>query len=200
MASQLDIANWALMLLGQGRISSLSDDSPKAENIAAGWDMVRDSAIDKQAWHCHIERASLPADSAAPLWGFDYQFTLASNVIRVLQVGEFYPGPDLSSNRNSDTALFRIEGRKILTSLGAPLYVKCLVNSKDVGEWSASFARFMAADLADFLQPRTTQSDAIAARITQWRFDALVSAAASNAIEDPSDPVADDTWMAAHSA
>ena len=84
MASQLDIANWALMLLGEKRVSSLSDDRANAENILAGWDMVRDAAIARQAWNCHIERASLAADSTAPEWGYEAQYTLAGDVVRVL--------------------------------------------------------------------------------------------------------------------
>lgn len=189
-----------MMLLGEKRLSSLSDDSEKAENIASGWDMLRDRILRRQAWHFAIERTSLAADSATPAWGFDYQYSLAANVVKVLQVGEYYPGPDLSPYRNSDAAPYRIEGRKIVTNDGAPLKVKWVVNSVAVGEWDASFAALMAAELAEFLQPRAVQSDATAQRIQAWRIEALAEANATNAIEDPSEPLADDTWLAAHSA
>ncbi len=200
MASQLEIANWALMLLGEKRLSSLSDDTGKAEDISAGWDMLRDRALKRQAWHFAIERASLAADSDAPEWGFDYQYSYAGDVIRVLQVGEFYPGPDLSDNRNADTAPYRIEKRKILTNYGAPLSVKWVVNSVDIGDWDPCFAALFAADIADYLEPRLKQSEAVAQRIAAWRAEAMMEAYATNAIEDPSEPVADDTWMAAHGA
>lgn len=198
MASQLEIANWALMLLGQKRLSSLSDDNEKAENILAGWDMLRDRALRRQAWHFAIERVSLAADADAPEWGFDYQYSLDGDVVKVLQVSEFYPGPDLSDNRDADTGLYRIEKRKILTNLGAPLAVKWVVNSVDIGEWDASFAAAFAADIADYLEPRITQSDATAQRIAAWRAEAMVEANATNAIEDPPEPPADDSFLAAH--
>lgn len=198
MASQLDIANWALMLLGEKRLSALSDDHANAENITAGWDMLRDSAIRRSAFHCHIERASLAADSDAPTWGYDYQFSMDGDVVRVLQVGEVYPYPDLSDFRGSDFAPWRIEGRKILTNYGAPLKVKWLVNSKPVGEWDISFCKLLAADIAEYLQPKMGEN--IAKRIKEWRFEAWAEAAMTNAIEDPSEPVADDTWLAAHQA
>lgn len=157
-----------MMLLGEKRLSSLSDDSEKAENIAAGWDMLRDRALRRQAWHFAIQRTSLAADTATPSWGFDYQYSLAGDVVKVLQVGEYYPGPDLSHYRNSDSAPYRIEGRKIATNDAAPLKVKWVVNSVAVGEWDPSFAALMAADLAEYLQPRTVQSDATAQRIAAW--------------------------------
>lgn len=186
------------MLIGEKRLSSLSDDNAHAENISAGWDMLRDRALRRQAWHFAIERASLAADSAEPEWGFDYQYSLAAGVVKVLQVSQYYPGPDLSDYRNSDSAEYRIEGRKILTNWGAPLYVKWVVNSKPVGEWDPSFAAVMAADIADYLQPRAKQSDAVARAIAAWRAEAIVEANATNAIEDPPEPPADDSFLAAH--
>lgn len=200
MASQLEIANWAMMLLGEKRLSSLSDDSEKAENIAAGWDMLRDRALRRQAWHFSIQRSSLAADTATPTWGFDYQYSLPAGTVKVLQVGEYYPGPDLSHYRNSDAAPYRIEGGKVVTNDGAPLKIKVVVNTVDVGSWDPSFAAVMAADLAEYLQPRTVQSDATAQRIAAWRFEAMAEANSTNAIEDPPEPIADDTWLAAHSA
>lgn len=198
MASQLEIANWALMLLGETRLSGLSDNTDNAEAINAGWGIVRDTLLTASAWHFAIERASLAADADEPEWGFEYQYTVASNVVRVLQVSEFYPGPDMSDNRTTDDALYRHEGEKILTNLGAPLSVKWLVNDKAVGTWHPAFAKLMACDLAEYLAARTTQSEAVAERIAAQRMQAWMLAATTNAIEDPSDERADDSWMAAH--
>jgi hypothetical protein len=198
MASQLEIANWALMLLGEKRISSLSDNNANAENIASGWDMLRDRALRRQAWHFAIERASLAADSATPVWGFDYQYSFGAGVLRPIQISEYYVGVDLSDYRNTDSAPFRIEKRKILTNLGAPLKVKWIVNTTDIGDWDPNFAAAFAADIADFIQPRAVQSDSTSQRIAAWRYEALSEANALNAIEDPPEPLADDTFIAAH--
>lgn len=198
MASQIEISNRGLMLIGEKRLSSLSDDNPKAEDISAGWDMLRDSLIRAQAWHCFMQRKSLAADADAPAWGFSYAYSMDADVVRVLQVGESYPSVDLSDYRTTDNADFRIEGRKIVTNFGAPLKVKWLVNSVEIGNWDASFAKLMAADIADYLQPRRVQSNETAQRIAAWRMGAYAEAAATNAIEEPSDPLADDTFIAAH--
>lgn len=196
MASQLDIANWGLMLLGEKRVSSLSDDNANAENITAGWEMLRDSAIRRSAFHCHIQRTSVAADATAPAWGYDAAYTMAGDVVRVLSVGEVYPYPDMADFRGTDLAPWRIEGRKILTNYGTPLSVKWLVNSVAIGAWDISFAKMLAADIAEYLQPR--MGEAIAQRVREWRMQAWAEALMTNAVEDPSEALADDTWLAAH--
>lgn len=199
MASQLEIANWAMTLIGEGRLSSISDPTGNAELVSAGWAMVRDNLLSApSAWSFAIQRAALAADTDAPAWGFSAQYTIAGDVVRVLQVSETYPGLDLSDNYQSDGRLFVREADKILTDLGAPLYVKWIVNSVDVGLWHASFAKLMACDLAEFVNPRATESDSIAKRIALQRQQAWLQAAIANAIEQPSEPPADGSFMAAH--
>lgn len=200
MASQLQIANWALTLLGEKRLSALSDNNQNAELISDFWDMARDGLLRLAAWSFAIERISLPADSATPAWGYDYQYSLTDDVVRVLQVSEDYAGLDLSFFRGGDTNLYRIEQRKILTSIGAPLYVKWIVNSIDIGIWDASFARLMAHDLALLINPRATESESTSQRLAVWKAQAWAEAAATNAIEQPSEPIADDTWLSAHAS
>lgn len=186
------------MLIGEKRLSSLSDDNAHAENISAGWNMLRDRALRRHAWHFAIQRTSLAADTATPAWGFDYQYSLAADVVRPLRIGQLYCGADTSDMRSTDTAEYRIRGRKIFTNIGAPLEVEWIVNSIDIGDWDAAFAALFAADLAIYLNPRATDSDAIAQRIENWRLEAMVEAYGANAIEEPPDHLADDSWMAAH--
>lgn len=200
MPSQIQIAGWTATLLGETRPSDLSDSTALAEGITEFWDMVRDTLIAQAAWHDFIERVSLAADADAPVWGFDYQYSFNGNVVRPLQIGPYNVGVDLSDYRNADLAEYRIEQRKILTNMGAPLDVKWLINSVDVGLWQPCFAKLMAADLAENLNPRITESDAGAQRLAQWRFRAWSEANVANAIEDPPDPHADSEWIAAHNS
>jgi len=200
MASQLQIANWACTLVGQKRLSSLSDSDMNAELISDAWDMVRDARLAASAWSFAIERTSLPADSDVPAWGYDAQYTLDDDVVRVLQVSEDYAGLDLSSFRGGDSNLYRIEQRKILTDLAAPLYVKWIVNSTDIGLWQPCFAKLIAADLAMFINPRATENLEIGKALASWTMAAWAEAAATNAIEQPSEPLADSEWMAAHAS
>lgn len=184
--------------MGETRPSALSDDTALAEGISALWDMVRDALIAQAAWHDFIERTSLAADATAPAWGYDYAYSFAGNVVRPLQIGPYYVGVSLSDNRQSEESEYRIEQRKILTNLGAPLDVKWLINSTEIGLWQPCFAKLMAADLAETLNPRITESEAVSQRLAQWRFRAWSEANFANAIEDPPEPLADSDWLAAH--
>lgn len=203
MAGALQIANWALTLLGEPLLSSppaASHEVANGETIDALWEPLRDALLTQSSWRFAIARVSRPADADAPEWGFEYRYTVDGNVVRVLQVSETYPGLDLSDFRSSDTALYRVEQGKILTNLGAPLYVKWLVNDTSVGLWHPAFAKLMAADLAETMNPRITEDESKSQRLTRWRLEAWAQAAASNAIEDPPDHPADDSWMAAHAS
>ena len=196
MPSQLSIANHCLDLLGETSITDINASVERAERILAAWDDTRDAALRARSWRFSIARRSWAKDVAAPAWGFDNQFTIDGDVVRVLQVDEYYPAAVLSDFNNSDSAEFRIEGSKILTSLGSPLKVKVIVNSIDVGAWDACFARVMACDLADRLSTRITGSENIKARIKSERRDALSEARHANALEDPPTQIADSSWMA----
>jgi hypothetical protein len=196
MASQNDIANHCLDLLGENSIADISDSVERAERILAAWDNTRDRSLRAHRWSFAIERASLPADSATPVWGFDHQYALDADVVALVQVDEYYAPAILADHVNADTAYFRLEQRKILTDLDAPLKVRWIVNSIDVGSWDACFAAVMACNLADRLSTRVTGSETIKARIKAERRDALRDALRANAIEIPPVQPNDGSWIA----
>lgn len=196
MPSKNSIANHALDLVGEVSIDDITDPVERAQRLNAMWDDTRDAALRARTWGFSIQRTSLAADVAAPSWGFDYQYTIAGDVVRVLQVGLYYPSPVLSDFTNTDTAEYRIEGKKILTDQTAPLKVKWVINSVDVGSWDACFARVMACDLADRLSTRVTGSETIKNRIKGERSEAIMEAVRAGAIEVPPVAMGDGSWMA----
>lgn len=200
MASQTDIANHCLDLLGETSITDYSDAVERAERIRGAWDATRDAALRAKWWRFSIERTTLAADVAAPAWGFTKQYSIAGNVVRVIQVDEYYPSPSLSDLVGSDTSPYRIEGDKILTNIAAPLKVRWIVNTKDIGLWDACFAKVLACDLADRLSTRITGSENIKARIKAERRDALNDATQANALEQPPAMIGDGSWMASRFA
>ncbi len=200
MASQNEIANWALDMLGAESIDDINGTEERATKLLGAWIPVRDALLRKKWWRFSIQRRILAEDSAAPVWGYVNQFTLDGDVVRVIQVGEFYPDIDLSDLSNSETAAYLLEGDKILTNMAAPLKVRWIVNSIDVGLWDPCFAKVMACDLAERLAPRLTESESIKARIVNDRREALREAVRSNALETPPRTRADGSWMASRFA
>jgi hypothetical protein len=102
MASEVDIINSALNMVGASNIISRSEDSKSARITNQRYDYVRDAVLRAHPWNCAISRATIAADSDSPTFGFTNQFTLPTDpyCLRVLRLE--YLDVD-----------FRVEGRKI---------------------------------------------------------------------------------------
>ena len=107
-ASEVSIANEALLLLGANTITSFDDDDSNAVLVDRFYHTERDAILRSHRWNCAIETANLASLSATPIIDWEYQFTLPVDpyCLRVLDVrtvtGDIYLD-------------FAIQGRKILT-------------------------------------------------------------------------------------
>lgn len=196
MTSQIDIANWALDYCGATRINSLSDTSERAELINNAWISTRDYALRARTWRFSILRDELTRDTATPAWGFDYQYTLPGDCLRVLQIGETYALSDLSDYVTTDNSLWRIEQDKILISDEGPLKLRYVSNAVAIGLWDTAFAHYFAALLAERIITRLTESETARARIKDEKMMALREAMRCNAFENPPVRPADGSWIA----
>jgi len=104
MASDVDICNSALNMLGASNIVSLTEDSRAGRVCNQRYEFVRDAVMRAHPWNCLITRASVAADATAPAFEFTYAHTLPIDpyCLRVLRP------------QDADT-VFKIEGRKILS-------------------------------------------------------------------------------------
>jgi hypothetical protein len=195
MASQVEIFNRALIKLGAGRITSMQDDSEAARVGLAIWETVVKNELRANNWNFAIRRASLAADVATPDWGFAYQYTQPVWCLKVIQVSEYYLGVSLTDYRGYSEAPYKIEGRKILTDLGAPLPIRGIQFVEDTAQWDACFVEAVASRLADQGCERITQSNTKreSALIDYKR--AIDDALEANALEIPSEPLPDDSWI-----
>lgn len=200
MASQVDIANLTLSILGKPTIASFGDNSNAARVITVEYDMLRRALLRGRAtWRFSIKRASLPVLSAAPISGpYTQQYALPTDCLRVLLAGDTYPGLDLSDYRLGPTdAGYLVEGRNILCDYGAPLSLKYVGDITDTTLFDAWFCVYLAAEIAYTCCERLTGSDAKQEAALKRRNDALIQAASSNALENTPEFPADDTWIAA---
>lgn len=195
MASQVSIANRALTKLGDMRITSLSDDVEAARAISSLWDLVRDNELRARTWNFSVKRTTLAALVSTPSFGYAYEYQLPSDCLRVIQVGEYYPGPSMSDYRSAQEAEWQVEGRKILTDQSAPIYIRYVASITDTGSWDAMFSEAFACKLAVELAERLTQSPT--KRDLAWReYEAtLRTALRADAIENPPEPLPDDSWV-----
>jgi hypothetical protein len=195
MASQVEIANRALTKIGEARITALSDNLEAARVISAMWDIVRDSELRARNWNFSITRASLAALVTTPAFRYTYEFQLPSLCLKVIQVGEYYPGPSMSDYRNAPEAEYQIEGRKILTDYPAPLYIRYVESITDTGQWDAMFVEAFACKLAIEICERLTQSNTKRQLAAEEYKEAISMAVRSDAVENPPEAIPDSAWL-----
>lgn len=199
MASQTDICNDALTLLGAAAINAITDQLNQARALNAVWNLERDSELRKHRWKFSIARAAMPALASAPASGpYTQWFELPAGCLRVLEVGDSYPGADLSDYRSSPTTDdYMIEGGKVLSNLPAPLSIRFVQQVTDPTQWDSAFCSLFATRLAYVTCFRITQSNGLQKDMMASYKDALKEAIRANALETTPTFPADDTWVAA---
>lgn len=195
MASQVEIANSALSKIGASRITALTDNLEAARLISSRWDLLRDAELRSRNWNFSITRASLAALVTTPAFRYTYEFQLPSLCLKVIQVGEYYPGPSMSDYRNAPEAPYQIEGRKILTDYPAPLYIRYVESITDTGQWDALFSESFACKLAMDICERLTQSNSKRQLAAEEYKDAISLAVRSDAVENPPEAIPDSSWL-----
>lgn len=141
--SVVSICNTALDLLGVDPITSLADDTKAARFCARNYERVRDAVLRAYPWNCAMARASLAALADAPAWGYARQFQLPEGpmpayCLRVLAI-----------NGETDLGLlYRIEGRRILTDVSAPLDILYIGRLENPALYDALLVDALAARLA----------------------------------------------------
>jgi hypothetical protein len=199
MASQTDICNTALTMLGANTINAISDQSNQARTLNAIWNVERDNELRANRWKFAILRTTLPALATKPVSGpYTQAFQLPQQYLRALEIGDSYAGADMSDYRSGPTtADYSIEGGMILTNLPAPLSFRYIVQITDPGLFDPAFAKMFACRLASVACFRLTNSNDMKKVAMQEYKDALMQAMRANALETPPTFLADDTWVAA---
>lgn len=198
MASKIEIINRAITKLGAARITSLTDDVKQARTMSALWDMVLDEELRRNNWNFAIKRVAIAALVSVPAFGFSYEYQLPSDYLKAVMVGDYYAGcATPESVVTGPTALYQIEGGKILTDYGSPLNLRYVARITDTTLWDALFIDAIACKLAFEACEEITQSNSKQQSIMMQYRTALMSAVQCDAVENPPEQVADDSWVLA---
>lgn len=198
MASQVDISNLALSILGKPSIASLNDNSNAARVISIEYDLIRRALLTGRAtWRFSVKRASLPVLSSAPVSGpYTQQYALPTDCLRVLLAGDTWPGMDLSDYLMGPTdAGYEVEGRNILCDYGAPLSLQYIYDVQDTTQFDAWFVVYFACHIAWSCCERLTGSDAKQEAASKRMLYAMTQATSSNALVNTPHKLADDTFI-----
>ena len=196
-ASNVAIANLALTKLGDLRILNLTDNTKPAREVNAVFDMARDYLQRRFSWRYCIKRANLAADSGTPLWDWSYQYQIPTDCLRILQVGQWYPSPDLSDLISTGGQEYVLEGKYILSNQAGPLKLRYLSRVTDPVQFDTAFDMAFSAYLAYLVaEPLTASAEQKQMAYNDYR-NAIKDAVIANAIENPPESLADQTWILA---
>lgn len=186
MASNVEIANRALQILGAKTIVSLTEDSRNARAINLAFEPVKLSELRKHHWSFAVKRASLAASSTAPLFNRTASFPLPSDFVSLLP-----PDPEVNFNDLD----WQIEGRNIVTNDDAPLEIRYIYNVTDPNEMDVLFREALSARLALELGEEITQSNAKKSDAKAMYDDTISQAKKANAIERVAQKPPEDIWV-----
>jgi hypothetical protein len=134
MASKIQIVNYALRLLGVARLTALDDDVEGARVADDVYDICRDDVLSDHNWNFATKRDTLAALEDAPEFGFDVQYQLPNDCLRVVQM------EDLDS-------VYKVEGKYLLTNESAANIIY-IAQITDTTYYSPKFVSCLAARLA----------------------------------------------------
>jgi hypothetical protein len=184
MASNVSIANLALTVLGADRITSLADSSENARRITAIYDACLEDVLRSHPWNFAIARQQLALLVSKPVFGYDYEFQLPGDCLRVIEVND---GTNLITD-------FKIEGRKLLCGQDS-VSIKYIGNITDPNQYTSQFIFVFSSRLASELAYAITNNKATAELALQTYLSRLQTAKETDAQESDSVNVIDeDLW------
>lgn len=197
MATEVEIVNRALTKLGANRITSLSDNTKEAREANAMFSIVRQAELRANIWRFSILRIELfmAPSPPTPAYGYTYAYEKPGSLLRLIQVGDYYPGAEIIDYANGETAPYAFEGEYILSNEGDGIFVRYVQDVTDTTKFDALFVEAFACKLAMELAEPITASDNKRERATREYREALMTAVRTNAVEAPPQKIADDTWM-----
>ena len=124
MASKVDLANEALLVLGANTITSFTDNDSNAVLVNRFYDSERDAVLRSHRWNCAITTANLASLIGTPIIAWEYKFTLPTDpyCLRVLDVRTVTGDIKLD---------YEVQGRELLTEESAVdiTYIKRLTDA-----------------------------------------------------------------------
>lgn len=162
--SVVDICNFGLANLGEeGTITSLTEDSKAARLCNLRFNSIRDFVLRDHPWNCAIKQLQLAQISSTPVFGYNYQYQLPVECLRVLRVDE------------DNEEKWRIIGRTLHTDLST-VKAEYIYRVEDTNEFDAQLIEAIAARLSMLLAIPITDSESRLKSMSNLYKSILVSA------------------------
>lgn len=186
MSSYVAIANLAAIAVGtSARLTAPGDNTVLGRAVAAVWDISRRAALQDGSWNFAMAREKLPALKDAPKHGFERQFQLPTDCLKLVEV---YGGERLHYQR---------EGDRILADAAGSLEIRYLRDVTEPAEFDPGFAEAFALKIALVIGRRIAGSAFDKDRTYRAYRDALSAAQGSDALENPPIGQEESDWVLA---
>lgn len=195
---QLEIENLALQMLGAQPLISLNDVSNSCRQANLAFLPTVNAELRAHRWKFSIVRVNLPQLNETPANGiYTNVFQIPADNLRILNVGDWDPGTDMSDYRYRTVAEYSIENDTILTNYAAPLSLRYITSALNPGQFDPCFVLVVAARIAWRICEAVTQSET-KRQLAMKEYDAaLKDAARANALEGAPEFTDDSSWMVA---
>jgi hypothetical protein len=142
MASETEICNSALLRVGSKPITSLLDENPQADTCNRLYPGARDSVLAEHEWSFCLKRATLTQLAATPAFGFDFQYQLPGDVLKIIE--------PFTSQKAFHEFRWHREGDTVLTN-ETDFGVVYKAKITDVSKFGSDFRRVVESLLASQL-------------------------------------------------
>jgi len=181
--SEVTISNLALSWLAGNLIISLDDEINEAKLCKANYELSRDAVLEAMAWTFATKRYRLTPEADAPAWGYQYQFTISSEIITVLEASDGMDVPNGAHNLD-----WRREGNRILCDASV-IYIKAIYRETDPARYPPNFVQALAARLATEIAIPLTESENLMMAMEGKYKDRLMIAAATDGMQGKTDVI-----------
>jgi hypothetical protein len=150
---RVDICNMALTWLGETPISSIDDESTRAELCQLNYQATRDATLEAHNWTFALERFIPAKNATPPIYGAGQAFDIPPQILRVVAVdnNESVIDPYSTISINSREQVdWQLEGRQIICNLDV-IYARGIRRIEEEGIFSPLFVQAFAAKLAVLL-------------------------------------------------
>ena len=162
MASKTQICNLALAQLGASRLTSITDNTTEAKLCNTFFDDIVDEVLIESPWSRSIKRVALVKTTNTPAFGFDSEFQLPTDVLRVIEI----------NNESLGNIPFAIEFDKLNIDASA-VSIKYISRLTNTGDFGVALTRAIVARLAAELAYPITGSPQIAQSLYE-RFEFIL--------------------------
>ena len=171
MPTKTDIANIALAKFREGRITNIESNTDSVAVVMNDqYDHALELLLEEHRWNFAGKRVTLTKVSDAPPFGWDYQYQLPSDIIRLRDVN----GEDVEAS----SRLYTVEGDKLLTN-DKTVTITYTGKVTDTNLFSPSFIESLAFKLASITCGRLTGDSELAIALDR-QFTVAVSKAINN--------------------